>query len=113
MAKNNLTPEQDLLTREFFQRVASDESLFPDDPVGRRNMLACIVRLLGYTGTTNKTVRFGQTSVSDITEEWAADEARAREALNEASNGADSDEANSGESPESSEVRETVLREDL
>ena len=48
MAKNNLTLEQDYATRVFYTLVVGDESLFPSDPVGRRDVASHCRRLLGY-----------------------------------------------------------------
>ena len=49
MAKNNLTPEQDLLTRRFYVEVAEKaEALLPDAPVNARNLRATLLMLLNY-----------------------------------------------------------------
>jgi len=120
MANNSMTPEQDLITREFFQKVANDASLFPEDPVGQRNMNQVIMRLLGYVYVNGcyvspdkvKTRAIG--AAPDVTCEWTEDTLRAQEALSdEEDNGTSTGEADSSEPTTDTEVRETVLREDV
>lgn len=119
MATNNLTPEQDLLTREFFQKVSNDPALFPSDPVGQRNMNQCILRILNYVYiegayiTPGKVIKrsFSETAHAEC--EWEADTNRAMEAIDEANNSKSTNQADSSESATDTEVREAVLREDV
>lgn len=126
MASNNLTPEQDLLTREFYTQVAMKNDLFPSDPVGQRNLMACLIRLLGYVVVDNKFVDPAKVknlkrsigSPSNVVDEWHTDTQKLIEALeekefNEATNSNSSNKADSGESSKDSEIREAVLREDV
>jgi hypothetical protein len=128
MAKNNLTPEQDYITRQFYANVAANPDLFPQDPVGQRNMIGVLLRLLNYTIVNGKFVEIGTVTSKtlggtvEVTCEWDDDMRRAIDALdstelegaiNEASNSTSTSEADSSVEAEDSEVRETLLREDV
>jgi len=118
MADNNLTPEQEILTREFYQNIASDKSLFADDPVGHRNMMRIILTLLNYDYVDGAYITKGTkltrylTGKSNVTCEWEEDTLAALEALN-GDNSSSTDQTDSSEPPEDSEIREAVLREDV
>lgn len=120
MAQNNLTPEQDLLTREFFQKVSNDKSLFPDDPVGQRNMNQCILRLLNYDYINGAYITKGQTLSRSLTGstpvecEWMADTVKAqKEYSGNEDSGSSKDKADSGKPTKNTKVRKAVLREDV
>lgn len=88
MAKNNLTPEQDLLTRRFYVEVAERSGLIPDSAVAMRTLRAILLELLNYDQLPNgnfvekgkaRTVKFGQSL--DLPNEWPADTRRAEDAV--------------------------------
>lgn len=91
MAKNNLKPEQDLMFRDFFRMVAGDESILANDPAGRRALLASCLNALNYVQLpngafveqgTNYSIPFGTLPEEiGVTDEWPADEERARAAI--------------------------------
>lgn len=118
MADNNMTPEQDLITRDFYTKVLSDESLFTGDPVGRRQSLGLCRRLLGYMivggvhvspeVASGVVVKLGETP--DVQDEWADDTRRAQDEANQSEG---TNEADSSVEAESAEVREAVLSEDV
>ena len=118
MSKNTLTPEQDLLTREFYSVVANDDSLFPQNPAAQRSLRGTLLTLLNYVVVDGKFVdpdsvktrTYGSPLGLDC--EWVTDTRRAMEALNESDSGSE-DETDSSEPPTDTEVREAVLREDV
>jgi len=119
MATNNMTPEQDLLTREFFRQIVQNNSLFPTDPAGQRAMASAVLQLLNYdyvggafvTKGTKRTRPFsGQ---HELECEWIADLEKATEQLNEAYKSTSTPEADSSEQATDTEVRQAVLREDV
>lgn len=118
MAKNRMTPEQDILTREFYSMVANDPSLFPNEPIDQRSLHGILLKLLNYTIIDGKFVTPEKVSTRKYGEpvqascEWDADTKRVLEALNESDSGSE-DEADSGVATEDSEVREAILREDV
>lgn len=118
MAKNLMTPEQDLLTREFYSTVANDSTLFPSNPVLQRNLVSTCLTLLNYDYISGCYVEKAQARTRGlqgevrVTCEWATDAQRAMEAVDE-SDSSGEDETYSSEPPKDSEVRETILREDL
>lgn len=119
MSKNSMTPEQDLLTREFYSTVACDANLFPQDPVGQRNMIQCLLRLLNYQVIDGKYITPGKVLSKtlggkvNVDCEWDADTQRTLEALNGSNNDTSTPETNSGESSTYSKIRKAVLREDV
>ena len=118
MAKNNMTPEQDIITREFFTAVVQDTNLFPQNPAMQRSLYSYVLHLLNYDLIDGAYVEKGKTTsrrygeAATVTCEWNADTRRAQEALNEDS-GSGEDEADSSKSSTDTEVREAVLREDV
>jgi len=118
MAKNRMTPEQDLLTRQFFAEVSQDPSLFPDTPVTQRDLIRTLLYLLNYQVIDGKFVEKSKSvkrpymGTAQVDCEWDADVRRAEEALNEGNSGSQ-DEADSGEPSTDTEVREAVLRQDV
>lgn len=48
MAKNNLTPLQDVLTREFLIEVADAENVFSNNPARKRTLIGLMYELLNY-----------------------------------------------------------------
>jgi hypothetical protein len=124
MAKNNLTPEQAVRTREFYMQVAQVPGLFPNDPVGQRNMQAAIIRLLGYVVVCGKFVSpekaksvkmsfWGKpVTAAELEDEWNSDYQRELDAINN-SNSTDQTSARSQTESAAVEVREAVLSEDV
>ena len=127
MAKNVLTPEQDLLTRQFYVEVAQKaEALLPNTPAFGRQLRAILLLLLNYdllpsgafvTKGTKVKKAFGSTDYSAYKDEWATDLGVALADVeinkNEANNNTDPSEASTRESSEDTKVRETVLPEDV
>jgi hypothetical protein len=123
MAKNNLTPEQAVLAREFYMKVAQVPGLFPNDPVGQRSMQATIIRLLGYVVVRGKFVSpekaqsvkvsfLGNVLADKLEDEWQDDYQRELDAINN-SNSTDQTSARSQTESAAVEVREAVLSEDV
>jgi hypothetical protein len=48
MARNELTPEQDVTTREFLVEVALAENAFSEHPALKRTLIGYCYKLLGY-----------------------------------------------------------------
>lgn len=124
MANNTLPADLDLLTREFYESVAlKAESFIPDQSGSARQLRAIILDMLGYRQLPSgariaKDIKItrplNDASFSGFKDEWAADTTRALEALeNEDNNDKDTVEASSSEQAEGTEVRETVLPEDV
>ncbi len=127
MAKNVLTPEQDILTRQFYVEVAQKaEALLPNTPAFGRQLRAILLLLLNYdqlpsgafvTKGTTITKAFGSVDYSSYTDEWVTDlgEALADVEMrkHEANKSTDTSEASASEPCEDTEVRETVLPEDV
>lgn len=116
MAQNNLTPEQDLLTRKFFKLVQESKYL-GSSPAHRRQLLAILLEALNYDQIGPNTfvqkgaalaVPFGRKAEEIYADEWEEDEERARAALG----AVDSVEASPGESSESDAVGD-VLQQDV
>ncbi len=127
MAKNVLTPEQDIATRNFYTLVASKaESLLPSQPAFGRQLRAILLLLLNYnllpggifvSKDIKIDVPFGSNDYSQYKDEWAADMGKALAEVeinrHEGSNDTDTSEASTSESSEGPKVRETLLREDV
>lgn len=116
MATNNLTPEMDLRTRDFFVAIISDKTILGGTPATRRALLSSLLMMLNYDQMPNgafvekgkaRQVPYG--TQGDYKDEWQADEERAIEAINNK----DSSEASASEQAESTEVREGILPEDV
>ena len=113
MAKNNLTPEQDLLTREFYEQVALlAEDFMPDHPASARQLRGTILDMLGYRQLPNgaridKDIevkgKFGTDLYEGYADEWYEDADKAKAAI----------EASTSKSTEGTEVRTSVLSEDV
>ena len=118
MATNKLRPESDLATREFFTAVTSDEKYLQDSPAHRRQIIAILLEALNYmvlpnwafvSRDANVSMQFGSSDYSRWPNEWEADEEVARAAI-EAKN---TPEASTSSEAEDTEVRESVLPEDV
>ena len=91
MAKNNLTPQQDLITRQFLTEVATAENILPDTPGLRRQLYAILLTMLNYDRLTDgrfitkgKKVTYpymGMPSLEEYPDEWEADYVRTLKAL--------------------------------
>jgi len=123
MAKNEMKPYQDLLTRRFFKEVALDaEALMPGAPASARQLRALCLFLLNYDQLpngafvekgTNVSYPFGNADYNKYKDEWEDDLAATKEKLNETDNDKDTVEASTSESTEGTEVRTSVLPEDV
>jgi len=128
MAKNVLTPRQDLLTREFYVEVAERvEHMLPDSPAYGRQLRAILLLLLNYDRIKSGAfiekgqsvqIEFGSNDYSAYPDEWAADYDAAVAAIaigegNEEDYGTDTSEASASEQAEDSALREAVLSEDV
>jgi len=124
MAKNVLTPAQDLLVREFYLNIALHiEAWLPSTPVAGRMLRRTLLDLLNYdqigsgayiTKGTSVSIKYGTRDYSAYPNEWDDDVRRAEEALlNEEDNNTDTSEAGASESSQDTEIRETVLSEDV
>ena len=116
MANNTLTAEQDVLTRQFFVRVAErTEALLPNSPASGRALRGILLQLLNYdqlpsgafvTAGTAITRSLGDNTYSSYPNEWEDDYQRALEELdNEGGQNSDSGEASSSVEAEDTEVR--------
>lgn len=117
---NNMTPEQDLITRAFFTRVTQDDTLFPTNKATQRRLAGECLRLLNYVVVDGKFVdadsigprTYGAPFKGEC--QWAADEQKAREELgHEADHDTSADQTDSSEPTESTSVWKTLLREDV
>lgn len=127
MAKNNLTPEEDLLTREFYATIAArGDQFFSGSPASARQLRAILLLLLNYDQLPNGTfvtrgtkidVPFGSNDYSKYKDEWMEDLAKSLAAVeiskNEANKDNDTSKARASEPSEDTEVGETILREDV
>lgn len=124
MANNTLTARQDLLTREFFVTVAEQtEDLLPNSPASGRSLRGILLQLLNYDQLPNGafvakgteiTYKFGHADYSSYENEWESDYQRAIEELdNEGGNNTNTTETSTGESSTDTEVRQTILSEDV
>ncbi len=122
MATNNLTPEQDLLTREFFEQVAIRDEFLPNDPAIKRSVVAGLLTALNYDWLpnghfiekgANLQYRFGSSSpdYDAYDDEWEDDKRRAEDAI--ANYTEDTPPTRTSKSTESAKVREAILSEDL
>ncbi len=127
MAKNVLTPEQDLLTRQFYVEIAQvTEALLPNTPAFGRQLRSILLLLLNYdllpngvfvTKGTTVTKKLGSEDYSAYPDEWVTDLGRALADVeinkHEANNNTDTSEASTSEPSKNTEVRETVLPKDV
>jgi hypothetical protein len=118
MAMNKLTPEQDLMTRDFFLMIANEDSYLSKNPSMRRTLITTLLHALNYNWLPNGSfidkdttlvMQYGTSDYSKYPNEWDTDKERASAQVN--SKG--TPETSSSESAESAEVRETVLSEDV
>lgn len=121
MAKNKLTPQQDIITRQFFQLVTQRAEHDPDE---LRTAQTICMNLLNYECTpdgrfverdSRDFYPFGDKPVNDGPCEWLDDY---KVALKQGGKDArlntrDSFAPNSGEQSKDTEIREAVLREDV
>jgi len=118
VAENNLTPKDDLATRDFLLTVVNNESYLADLPASRRDLISTLLMALNYDWLPNGSfvrkgqnivMRFGQSDYSAYPDEWPADKEKAIEALNSK----DTVEASASEPSADTEVRKAVLSEDV
>lgn len=119
MAKNQLTPEQDLITRQFYKDVVISGNALVNSPAHKRQLRAIVLELLNYDQLPNGsfvekgkniTYTFGkEADYSKFPDEWEEDEKRAKEAV--ANNGDSSSSSSTSQSAKSAKVREAVLPE--
>lgn len=126
MAKNDLTPLQDVITREFLVEVALAENTLPANPAMKKSLIGTCYNLLNYdrlgdgrfiTKGTKIKMSFGlQPSTEDYPDEWNEDYQAALQALEEESastDGADSNKANRRFPSKDSKVRKTIFSKDV
>lgn len=83
----NLTKEEELLVRDFFEKIAMREDLFPDDNTKPRQLRGACLGLLGYIVAYGKIVRpedlkgmtYGQKQ--ELPDRWDEDTAALRSSL--------------------------------
>ncbi len=118
MALNNLTPEQDIATREFYDIVAAAPSYLQDSPAHRRQLIAILLEALNYnqlpngafvSKDTNVQVAFGSKDYSQYPDEWDADKERAVASINSK----DTAKASTSSKTKNTKVREAVLSKDV
>lgn len=118
MSKNSLTPEQDLITREFFVVVAQQGHGLEDTPGNASHLRAICLGLLNYqqlpSGAfidtkTKVTVEFGSQNYDAYPCEWEADARRANDAVNPKSE----PETSPSSKSTYSKVRKAILSEDV
>ena len=128
MATNNLTPEQDLLVREFYVEIGMKaDDLFAAAPTSARNLRSLLLELLNYDqiangayitkGTVVK-MEFGTKDLSAYPDEWAADYDRSVAAIalgetDEADSVEDDVEASTGSPSSNTSLRETLFPKDV
>lgn len=113
-----MTPEQNLLIRKFYVEIAQDSSLFAGKNTTARQAAGICLDLLGYVLIKGKYVPIEKLKKSSPTYgqwvdyecEWESDTRRVEDEVN---NRESALEASGGESSEDTEVRETILREDV
>lgn len=121
MAKNNLTPEQDLIVREFYEKVVlPDPGLFVNANLTQRQALHLCLNLLGYVVVQGKHIsvdkwkatsyKFGGSTESVYVDEYDTDKEAAHEAANKDTPRPETD---SGKPSESPSVRQTIFRKDV
>lgn len=118
MASNNLTPEQDLITRRYFTEVLGNVKT--DDPVGARRSNAYCLKLLGYTLVQGKFI--GEDKLEGLTYglggnigvncEWD-DDTRKVENEVKSNKGFNKDEANSSKPTKDTALWKAVFSKDL
>lgn len=130
---NNLTPEQDLIVRAFYVRVAQDDSLFPTNRATQRRLVGECLRLLNYVVLDGKYVTTENVKPKNYMSqggnyecEWAADFEKAQraisrkekkklreESVDEAIKNPSPDKANSSEPSESPSIWQALFRKDV
>ena len=117
MATNNLTPEQDLLTRDFFTMLNKTEYL-KNHPSQRRQLNAILLGALNYqvlpngafvSKDTNVTVVYGSGNYDAYPDEWEADTRRSYEAVHPK----DTSKASTSGKSKNTKVRKAVLPKDV
>jgi len=118
MAKNQLSARQDLITREFFQEVATQGNTLNGSPAHKRQLIAILLEMLDYDILPNGAfikkgtkvqMEYGSKDYSAYPNEWDTDEERSREAIKDQ----DTPETSASVKAESAPVREGILPEDV
>ena len=83
MAKNSLTPLQDVATREFLINVALAENVFNNHPTSKKRLIGMLYELLNYQRlpdgrfiSKDKKIKYllgGGVSPTEYPDEWDAD----------------------------------------
>jgi len=121
MAKNNLTPMQDIAVRKFYTQVVQDtkSTVWAGAEAARKAAEIACLELLNYYLYEGKYVSKDKVQPTtyghkqDLECEWEADTLAAEAGIYEANNNSDTNQADSGQSSESAEVREAILRENV
>jgi hypothetical protein len=124
LTNNGLTPEQDLLCREFYQQIIADDTLWPTLGKTQGTIASAVLQLLGYTVSAGVIVPIGTTlkftyGQSPDTSEYAGifdrDKAIVEGMLDDTPkvtiNVESSDEAGASESPEGDAVGDVLLED--
>jgi hypothetical protein len=124
MAKNNLTPEQDIAVREFFAKVAIVTDILPGNPADMVTVRNVCMSLLNYTITpdgrfiakdSKRSFKYG-TKVEEVGGpcEWEADYRKAqRESTDEVIASVNPVKASTGKSSAYSKIRQALFSKDL
>ena len=110
---NELTPEQELQVRVFYDEIASQaEKFMPNNTGQARTLRAILLDILGYKQMPNGalvsvdrkvSVQLGNDMYKDIKDEWQADYNRLKDSL----------EASTSKQSKSTKVRKSVFPEDV
>jgi hypothetical protein len=124
LTKNELTLEQDLLCREFYQQIVADDKLWGTLGKTQGTVAGAVLQILGYTVTAGVIVPIGTTlkftyGQSPDTSEYVGifdrDKAIVEGMLDDTPkvtiNVESSDEASTSESPEGDEVGDVLLED--
>lgn len=124
LTPNALTPEQDLLVRDFYQKIVAEEGLWPQNAKTRQMVGSALLQLLGYAVSAGNIVPIGTTVTFKYgqkpdTGEFAGlfdrDRAIVEGMLDDTPkvtvNITRTDEASSSESPEGDEVGDVLLED--
>jgi hypothetical protein len=116
VAKNALTPEQDILVRRFYVEVAEvAEGLLPDSPASARTLRGVLLQLLNYDQLPSGafiekgkdiSIPYGSTDYSAYPCEWEKD-------FEKAINNLGSDQTSTSEPAPNTTLWEAVLPKDL
>jgi hypothetical protein len=124
LTPNNLTPEQDLLCRDFYEKIAANDSVWPTLGKTQRVVAGALLQILGYSvasgmivpqGTSLKFAFGSRPDTGEYEGLFDRDRALVEEKLNgtpeTTTDAGDTDEAGASESSESDEVGDVLLED--